>query len=209
MRKTLIRMTVPAMILIAILAVAVIPPAGAAGTESCTKSYHVVLELGPAGVTEQAVQLVYAYNPLPVAKSGDLKAVVATAGGQPLVEFYLHDPRNQFGDVIVVDRNGTPLESRGIATRENSAVLSVRFPQQPGAASFLLYDNNGTLLKTVDLAKASDRTNWNCTPDYGIVRKNNPAPPIPFVLGGIGILAIAAGAGWYFLKKKKTGGTGE
>jgi hypothetical protein len=177
-------------------------PVSAADTTGCTKSYHLVLKLTPAGVTEQAVQLVYGYNPLPEAKSGDFKAVIGSADGRTLSEFYLHDPRIQFGDEVSVDKNGTATKIKGISSREKTAMLAVMFRQEANATSFSLYDNKGTLVKTVDLTKAEDRTNWNCTPDYGIVHKDQPQMPPLLLLGGAGVLIAGAIAGWFLLKKK-------
>ena len=193
------------MILLATLAV----PVQGADTPGCTKSYNIVLQLAPTGVTEQALQRVYGYNPLPKEKRGDLMACVTADNGRVLQEWYLHDPRNQVGDDISIDKNGTKSRVKGIHSQESTAVLAVMFRQEPGAASFTLYDNKGTLLKTVDLRKAEDRTTWDCTPDYGIVHKSRSGIPVPYILGGIAILLVtAAGAGWYFLRKEK-GGNGQ
>jgi hypothetical protein len=185
-------------------------PVSAADTGSCTRSYNLVLELGPFGVTEKAVEIVYGNSIHPADAPGTLVGKVQAADGKILQEFPLWDPRIQFGEDIVVDENGNVTKVNGISKRESRAMLAVMFPQAPNAGTFALYDEKGQLMKIIDLTKAENKATWNCTPDYGIpVRKSDSGgfPGIPVLaITVIVILLGAAGAGWYFLKREKDKG---
>jgi hypothetical protein len=181
-------------------------PVSAADTGNCTRSYNMVLVISPAGVTEQAVQIVYGSSIHPADAPGDLRGKVLSGEGRTLQEFPLWDPRIQFGEDITVDENGNVTRTNGIQKRETRATLAVMFPADPEARSFAVYDNTGKVMKTIDLTKAENKATWNCTPDYGIPLRNYPStgtPGIPWVTITVlaGLLA-AGGAGYYILKKR-------
>jgi hypothetical protein len=138
----------------------------------------------------------------------DLKGRISGADGMTLSEFNLRDPRNQFGDLIRVSEDGRNKSvMTGIQTTEDHADLVVMFPVTPEAKTFSLYDSMGTLLKTVDLSKAENRADWNCTADYGITRNTEPSKkpettkaPVSFA---VVIFAITAGAGGALLQNAR------
>lgn len=177
-------------------------------SSACTKSYLIQLGLSNSGVTEKAVQIVYGSSPLPEGSDGSLKAGIIGANGEKLSEFNLHDPRIQFGDELRVSEDGKNMTRiRGIQQNADTADLIVMFPVTPAAKIFNLYDNKGTLLKSVDLSKAENKATWNCTPDYGISPPKESATSsasssVPVDLS-IVILALSTGAGGYLLMKRK------
>ena len=207
MQITTLKIMVLAAVLVLVLAAA--PAVSAADTTAaaCTKSYLIQLGLSKSGVDEKAVQIVYGYSPLPEGAPGDMKGRITGADGLTLSEFNLRDPRNQFGDVIKVSEDGRNTSvMTGIQTTEDHADLVVMFPVTPEAKTFSLYDSKGTLLNSVDLLKAVNRADWNCTADYGITRntqlsaktETTKAP----VSSAVAIIAITAGAGGYVITKK-------
>jgi hypothetical protein len=182
-------------------------PVSAADAGGCTRSYNIVLELTPQGVTEKAVEIVYGSSLHPADAPGTLVGKVQAADDKILQEFPLWDPRVQFGEDIVVDEKGNVTRVNGISKRESRAMLAVMFPQSPDAARFSLYDEKGTLMKNVNLTHADNKATWNCTADYGIPQRSynggvGPGLPV-LVIAGVIILVFAAGAGWFLLKKKK------
>lgn len=184
-------------------------PASAAADGDCTRSYNIVLELTPAGVTERAVQIVYSSSPHPKDAPGTLTANVASGDGKVLQEFTVWDPRIQFGDDIVIDERGNVTRTAGISRRESRATLAVMFPASPQAAVFSLYDEKGGLLRSVDLRTAENRATWNCTKDYGIPRRETGAATLPanlFFFAGAALVIAGAAAlgGWYFFLRKRS-----
>jgi len=207
MQITTLKIMVLAAVLVLVLAAAPAVSAADATASACTKSYLIQLGLSKSGVDEKAVQIVYGYSPLPEGAPGDLKGRITGADGMTLSEFNLRDPRNQFGDVMKVSEDGKNTSvMTGIQTTEDHADLVVMFPVTPEAKTFGLYDSKGTLLNSVDLSKAVNRADWNCTEDYGITRNTEPfaktettkAP----VSSAVAIFAITAGAGGYVITKK-------
>jgi hypothetical protein len=181
-------------------------PVSAEDVSRCTRSYNLVLLLSPLGVTEQAVQLVYGSSLHPADAPGDLRGKVLSRDGRILQEFPLWDPRIQFGEDIVVDEKGNVTKVSGILKQEKKATLAVMFQHSPDAVTFALYNAQGSLMKSVDLSRAEDKATWNCTPDYGIPSRNfdgglSSVVPI-VVIAVLVVLVVAAGAGWYFLKKR-------
>jgi hypothetical protein len=207
MQITTLKIMVLAAVLVLVLAAAPAVSAADATAAACTKSYLIQLGLSKSGVDEKAVQIVYGYSPLPEGAPGDMKGRITGADGLTLSEFNLRDPRNQFGDVIKVSEDGRNTSvMTGIQTTEDHADLVVMFPVTPEAKTFSLYDSKGTLLNSVDLLKAVNRADWNCTADYGITRntqlsaktETTKAP----VSSAVAIIAITAGAGGYVITKK-------
>ena len=207
MQITTLKIMVLAAVLVLVLAAAPAVSAADATASACTKSYLIQLGLSKSGVDEKAVQIVYGYSPLPEGAPGDLKGRITGADGMTLSEFNLRDPRNQFGDVMKVSEDGKNTSvMTGIQTTEDHADLVVMFPVTPEAKTFGLYDSKGTLLKSIDLSKAENRADWNCTADYGITRNTETSgkpetTKAPFSFAVV-IFAITAGAGVYVITKK-------
>lgn len=207
MQTTTLKIMALTAVLVMVLAVVPTVSAADAAASACTKSYMIQLGLSKSGIDEKAVQVVYGYSPLPESAPGELKGRILGADGTILSEFKLRDPRNQFGDVIRVSEDGRNKSvMTGIQTTEDHADLVVMFPVTPEARTFGLYDSLGTLLKTVDLSKAENRADWNCTADYGITRNTETSgkpetTTAPVSAVGV-IFAIAAGVGGYLLAKR-------
>lgn len=178
----------------------------AAEKETCTKSFNLVLELTPSGTEVRAVQIVFGSSPHPADAPGSLRAFVKGADNTVLSEFPLWDPRIQFGDEFIVEEDGSISEVRGISTTESHATLAVMFPYSMEAATFELYDDQNRRIGSVPLSAAEDRATWNCTPDYGIpVRQDGggmPENPAAMIVLGVLVLLCAAGAAWFFHKKR-------
>jgi hypothetical protein len=202
------KLSVIVLIAVLVMVIAAVTVSAAETTSAgCTRSYLIQLGLSKSGVSEKAVQIVYGYSPLPEGADGSLKGSITGADVVKISEFNLHDPRLQFGDDLRVSQDGknmTPLS--GIQQTADYADIIIMFPVTPAAKIFSLFDSKGTLLKSVDLSKAENKATWNCTPDYGITPpKESGVQPVNTktpVGTGMVILATAAGAGGYILKKR-------
>jgi hypothetical protein len=195
------------LVVLAVLALLLFAPAAvaAADTGACARSYFVHLHLAPAGVTEEAVLIVYDAPPAADASVGDLEGKLLSSDGTVLLEYALWDPRVQFGEDIVADENGTVLSVRGVQVRESEADLVVTLPYSADAGVFELSDAQGRLLHTVDLSTAEDRATDACDVESPPIGAEVPAPS--HTQSGIGIEGIllsgAALAGAVLLAKRE------
>jgi hypothetical protein len=176
----------------------------------CTKSYLIQLELSPSGVTEISTQLVYGSATIINSSSMDLKGEIVDGNGRSLSSFWLWDPRIQFGEDAIMDKNGTVKKFEGVKRTAARADLVFSLPYSPDAVIFRLYNNQSTLLKTVNLTKAQNGLTYNCTAEmYAQVTPPKSAgagtdgmTPIVAVLI---MVCVAAGTS-LDLTKKRNGG---
>jgi hypothetical protein len=173
----------------------------------CSKSYLIQLELSPSGVTEISTQLVYGSATIINSSSMDLKGEIVDGNSRSLSSFWLWDPRIQFGEDAVMDKNGTVKKFEGVKSTADRADLVLSLPYSTDAVTFRLYNNQSALLKTVDLTKAQNDLNYNCTTEMyaQVTPPKSAGTGMNGVLPIVGVLIlvfVSAGAGGYFLKKK-------
>lgn len=196
-----------AMVILAILLLAACTPAIAA-TE-CSRSYQVQIELTPTGATEKMTQLVWGSAPIINSSAGELRGELLAKDGHTITAFRIWDPRLQLGEHVVMDRNGTAKSSEGTTSRYTTGNLVVLLPWSADAGSFRLSDASMKPLVTVNLENAKDERIFNCTKEeYVSTKQKAPGSGIPMdfsllLIAGVIVLAGAAGAGWFFLKKRK------
>jgi hypothetical protein len=197
----------PAMIIVILLLVAVAP---ASAVTECSKSYLIQIELTPAGATEKLTQVVWGSAPVINSSSGELRGELLANDGSSLSSFWLWDPRVQVGEHVVMDRNGTAVKTEGITSRYSRGDLVVQLPYSTSAATFRLSDAAMEPLVTVNLEKAGNGLTFNCTKEmYAPVKPANTDSGLNgmnavTILAGVLVIAGVTGAGWYFLRKKRT-----
>jgi hypothetical protein len=196
----------PAIIIVILLLVSV---ATASAVTECSKSYLIQIELTPTGATEKLTQVVWGSAPVINSSSGELRGELLAKDGSSLSSFWLWDPRVQMGEHVVIDRNGTVVKAEGTTSRYSRGDLVVQLPYSTNAATFRLSDAAMKPLVTVNLEKAGNGLTFNCTKEmYAPIKPANTGSglnglnAVP-ILAGVLVIAGVAGAGWYFLRKKR------
>ena len=198
---TMKKILVISIIVLALLILAAMPASAASGKDYA-KVFVIPLTVSEKAVSPGDVVLEYGYGPKLGLQSGTFRGELADTKGYTITSFTLWDPRIRFGDSMVLKPDGTVSKVSGILEKMDSAELTVVVPFSKNSGAFNLY-NNESRVSTVDLTPvirkfcAVNPKDPDCT--------GTGFPPLLPALAGVFVLLAAAGAGWYFLKKKKGG----
>ena len=199
----------PAAVLLVVLLVAV-PHclAQPADTRESGKIFRVSARFTASAITPATMALEYGYGPALQPAPAVFTARVLSPEGKILEEFALSDPRVWRGEEVVIDKEGNVVSFSGLSEVKERADADIIFPYSVTAARLrILEPGTGTIKADIDLTPAIDAF-CRQYPDDPDCRSRNTGLEgvLPLVFVGVLVLMVAAGAGWYLMKKKN--GTG-
>ena len=188
-------------ITVLILSSLLVLQAGAADATDYSKVYVIPLTVRETGVSPGTVILMYGHGPELGLQSGAFRGELADTQGKAVKTFQIGDPRIRFGDSAYVKPDGTVSKVSGILEKADSAEVTLIVPFSKDYGYFKVYNDKGAEVSSVELSPVMKKF---CAanpgdPDCGSVLYS----PLVLIGGAALILLIAAGAGWYLMRKRK------
>jgi hypothetical protein len=158
------------------------------------------MHAGKDGISGQSAEIRYGHPPAIGLQGGPFRGGLYDAGGDPVREFGVWDPRVQFGDGIVEDGG-----LRGFATVSDEADILLIVPYTGEEERFVLSDaESGTVLADVDLqgAAANFSRVYPDDPSGPAVSRPEREIPLPVVIGGLVLVVLLTGILASMMKKR-------